>query len=160
IKPTATTMTIMKTIRIRLFQTLDDNRYQTDACPSPSSRNKEAPTKRSRCALVLTAVALLCVTTTRAVAAKGSTTATLLASGLQGPIGSAVGPDGALYVPEGAVGRVSRVDLTTGAVTTFASGLPLGIFGASDIAFLDDTAYVLVTTVSPDVGGNSVDGIY
>jgi hypothetical protein len=29
-----------------------------------------------------------------------------------------------------------------------------------DVAFLDGTAYVLVTLVSPDVGGQDVDGIY
>ena len=51
-------------------------------------------------------------------------TATLLASGLQGSIGSAVGPGGALFVAEGAAGRIARVDPQTGAVTTFASGLP------------------------------------
>src|SRR5690242_8855588 len=40
---------------------------------------------------------------------------TLLASGLQGSIGSAIGPDGALYVPEGIAGTVTRIDLETGA---------------------------------------------
>ncbi len=29
-----------------------------------------------------------------------------------------------------------------------------------DIAFIHQTAYVLVSVVSPDVGGTSVDGIY
>jgi hypothetical protein len=97
--------------------------------------------------------------------AQHRTTATLLASGLQGTIGSTIGPDGALYVPEGALGRISRVDPETGAVTTFASGLPprlvpIPIGGAMDVAFLDGTAYVLVTLVDPSVGGSSVDGIY
>ena len=68
-----------------------------------------------------------------------SPTAELFVFGLQGASGSTIGPDGALYVTEGAVGRISRVDLSTGAVTTFASGLPesiIGIGGAIDVAFI------------------------
>jgi hypothetical protein len=60
-------------------------------------------------------------------------------------------------------GRVSRVDPETGAVTTYASGLPpsiVGIGGAIDVAFKGGTAYVLVTLVGPDVGGSDVVGIY
>jgi len=95
----------------------------------------------------------------------GTPNATLLVTGLQGTIGSTVGPDGALYVPEGAVGRITRVDPQTGELTTFANGLPktlpaIGIGGAIDVAFVGNTAYVLVTLVSPDVGGTDVDGIY
>jgi hypothetical protein len=95
----------------------------------------------------------------------GTPNATLLVTGLQGSIGSTVGPDGALYVTEGAVGRITRVDPQTGALTTFASGLPktipaVGIGGAIDVVFIGKTAYVLVTLVSPDVGGSDVDGIY
>lgn len=94
-----------------------------------------------------------------------SPTAALLVTGLQGATGSTVGPDGALYVTEGAAGRISRVDPQTGELTTFASGLPkaipaVGIGGAIDVAFIDRTAYVLVTLVDPDVGGSNVDGIY
>lgn len=97
---------------------------------------------------------------------------TLLAEGLAGGSGSTVGPDGALYVTEGAVGRVSRVDPQTGEVTTFASGLPpfiIGVGGAMDIEFIGGTAYVLVTVVGTDLNdvfgpivpepGNTV-GIY
>ena len=89
--------------------------------------------------------------------------ATLLAAGLQGCIGSTVGPDGALYVPEGAAGRISRIDPHTGQVTSFATGLPKSIVpigGPIDVAFMGDTAYALVTLVSPDVGGHDIDGIY
>jgi sugar lactone lactonase YvrE len=89
--------------------------------------------------------------------------ATLLVAGLQGAIGSTIGPDGALYVTEGVVGRLSRVDPQTGHITTFASGLParvVGIGGAMDVAFIGKTAYVLVTLVGPDVGGSDVVGIY
>jgi hypothetical protein len=80
--------------------------------------------------------------------------------------GSAVGPDGALYVTDGPGGRVLRVDPETGAVTTFASGLPpaipaVGIGGAIDVEFIGRTAYVLVTLVGPALGQpDIVDGIY
>jgi sugar lactone lactonase YvrE len=80
--------------------------------------------------------------------------------------GSTIGPDKALYVTDGPGGRVLRVDPETGAITTFASGLPpaipdVGIGGAIDVAFLDDTAYVLVTLVGPALGQpDVVDGIY
>jgi hypothetical protein len=95
----------------------------------------------------------------------GRLNAALLATGLEGSIGSTIGPDGALYVAEGAAGRISRVDPQTGEITTFASGLPktietIGIGGPIDVAFIGKTAYVLVTLVSPDVGGSDVDGIY
>jgi hypothetical protein len=93
----------------------------------------------------------------------GGPTATQLVTGLQGAMGSTIGPDGALYVTEGAVGKISRVDPQTGEKTTFASGLPpaiIGIGGAIDVAFIDNIAYALVTLVSPDLGGSDVDGIY
>jgi hypothetical protein len=109
--------------------------------------------------VALTAAMVLTTLTAPAVAA----TKTRLVSGLAGGSGSAVGPDGALYVTEGLAGRVSRVDPTTGAVTTYASGLPpsiVGIGGAIDLAFKGRTAYVLVTLVGPDVGGSDVVGIY
>lgn len=89
----------------------------------------------------------------------------LLASGLMGTIGSTIGPDGALYVAEGAVGRITRIDVSTGKATTFASGLPaavpgVGLGGPMDVAFVGTTAYVLVGVVDSAVGGHSKDGIY
>jgi hypothetical protein len=92
-------------------------------------------------------------------------------TGLQRARGSTVGPDGALYVTEAAAGRISRVDLETGKVSTFASGLPIpptafaGSGGVVDVAFLGRTAYALVTLVDPNplapvVGGRSAVGIY
>src|SRR6516162_6475811 len=90
-------------------------------------------------------------------------TVSLLVTGLQGGLGSTIGPDGALYVTETAAGRITRVDPQTGATTTYADGLPkpvIGLGGAMDVAFLGHTAYVLVTLVSPDVGGSDIDGIY
>ena len=89
--------------------------------------------------------------------------AVIIASGLEGASGSTVGPDGALYVTEGAAGRIARIDPETGAKTTVASGLPpsiVGIGGAIDVAFIDDAAYALVTLVGSDVGGGNTVGIY
>lgn len=80
--------------------------------------------------------------------------ATLLVSGLAGAFGSTIGPGGALYVAEGAAGRISRVDPGTGAVTTYAEGLPpaqLHVGGPNDLVFIGDTAYVLVTMVGGDL---------
>ena len=95
----------------------------------------------------------------------GEPSAALLVTGLEGGSGSTIGPGGALYVTEGAAGRISRVDPQTGAITALASGLPtmipaVGIGGAIDVAFIGKTAYALVTLVGPDVGGNDVVGIY
>jgi hypothetical protein len=90
-------------------------------------------------------------------------TATRLVTGLEGASGSTIGPDGALYVTEGAVGTISRVDLQTGEKTTFASGLPraiIGIGGAIDVAFIDNIAYALVTLVGSQFGTSDVVGIY
>lgn len=70
--------------------------------------------------------------------------------------GSTIGPDGALYVTDPNAGSVLRVDRRTGAVRTFADGLPpqvLGVGGAMDVAFIGRTAYVLVTLVGGDIIG-------
>jgi sugar lactone lactonase YvrE len=123
--------------------------------------------RRAR-ALLLVAATLTALTVPAAESAAASSTGPahpprLLASGLDGALGSTVGPDGALYVVEAAAGRISRVDPRTGRTTTFASGLPRRIVdtgGAMDVAFVRHRAYVLVTLVSPDVGGHDVDGIY
>lgn len=116
---------------------------------------------------LLNAVLLIAVLRMSAVfavqAEGGEPSLTLLAAGLEGASGSTVGPDGALYLTEGAAGRVSRVDPQTGNITTFASGLPQRIIplgGAIDIAFIDETAYVLVTLVGADLGGSDHVGIY
>ena len=91
-------------------------------------------------------LALLLVMAGWARPATAQPTVTRLVSGLEGASGSTVGPDGALYLTEGAVGRISRVDPQTGQVTTFASGLPrsiIGFGGPTDIAFIGNTAYVV-----------------
>lgn len=119
-------------------------------------------------ALVLSLVIILA--STSIVAAKNTSeqpSISLLASGLEGASGSTIGPDGALYVTEGAAGRVSRVDPQTGNVTTYTEGLPpaiLPIGGANDLVFMDGIAYVLVTMVGDDlpvpVNNGDVVGIY
>jgi sugar lactone lactonase YvrE len=116
--------------------------------------------------LLLPALALIAAVVPGAASATHPSPAprpTLLVAGLAGGSGSVVGPDGALYVTERTVGRVSRVDPRTGRVTTFASGLPpavVPVLGAMDIAFIGRTAYVLVSGVAADVGGDDVVGIY
>ncbi len=118
--------------------------------------------------LLLLAAALIAMIAPSAASASppsGGPNATLLVTGLEGGTGSTIGPGGALYVTEGAAGRISRVDPQTGEITTFASGLPksipaIGIGGAIDVAFIGKTAYALVTLVGPDVGGSDVVGIY
>src|SRR6266566_4221865 len=118
--------------------------------------------------MVLLAAALIAMITPSAATAgqpSKAPTATLLVSGLEGTQGSTVGPDGALYVSESLAGRIWRVDPETGQVTTFASGLPLSLFGIGnggvvDVAFIGKTAYALVTGVASDSGGTSVVGIY
>lgn len=124
--------------------------------------------RRIRILLLLTA-AIAALLTPSGVATASSpalrTPTRVLTSGLDGAVGSTVGPDGALYVVEGVAGRVARVDPRTGRTTTFASGLPKRlpppfVGGAMDVAFIGRTAYVLVTVVSADIGGTSIDGIY
>jgi hypothetical protein len=97
--------------------------------------------------------------------ASAAPVAVLFVDGLAGGSGSTIGPGGALFVPEPVAGRISRVEPTTGEVTTFATGLPpilpaVGIGGVMDVAFIGSTAYALVTLVGTDVGGNDVVGIY
>ena len=73
--------------------------------------------------------------------------------------GSTIGPDGALYVPDGITGEILRVDRRSGRVDQYASGLPskafpgLDVGGPIDVAFVDGTAYVLVTLVSGNLFG-------
>lgn len=93
----------------------------------------------------------------------GAPTATLLAASASSGSGSTVGPGGDLYVTDPVEGEVLRIDPDTGNATTFASGLPpsiIGVGGAMDLAFRGSTAYVLVTLVGSDMGGNDIVGIY
>ena len=96
----------------------------------------------------------------------GGPVVSLLVSGLQGASGGTIGPDGALYVTEGAIGRVTRIDPRTGRTSALVTGLPrqiIPIGGAIDVAFIGRTAYVLVTNVGDDIPGsttNDVVGIY
>lgn len=84
----------------------------------------------------------------------------LLVSGLESSFGSTIGPGGDLFVTEPAIGRISRVNVKTGEVSTFASGLPTGAGGVWDVAFIGGTGYALVTLVNEEVGGSDTAGIY
>ncbi len=142
---------------------------------SPSNDGRRPRRFVRRALMLVTAAAMTAaVTVSMASAAKPATwpvvreLATFAAPGCSGGCGSGstVGPDGALYVTDGPGGRVLRVNPTTGAITTFASGLPraipaVGIGGAMDVAFRGDTAYVLVTLVGPAFGQPDViSGLY
>ncbi|PKH40166.1 hypothetical protein CXG46_13495 [Nocardioides alpinus] len=78
--------------------------------------------------------------------------------------GSAIGPDGAVYVTNGIKGTLIRIDPTTGAAKVVGRGLPprfIDIGAAMDVAFLGDRAYVLVSVAGASVGGpDDVMGIY
>lgn len=91
-------------------------------------------------------------------AAPDVTTVATFGTGLAS--GSAIGPDGALYVTDPNAGSLLRVDVESGDVSTIAEGLApqtLGVGGAMDVAFIDTTAYVLVTMVGGDiVGGDHI----
>jgi len=111
-------------------------------------------------ALTLTTLLAAC---SRTSPLAGPTAPERLVTGLQNAQGSTVGPAGALFVTEPAAGRVVRIDPQSGAVTTFASGLPLpivGLGGVMDVAFVDGTGYVLVSLVASDVGGRDAVGLY
>jgi sugar lactone lactonase YvrE len=56
-----------------------------------------------------------------------------VATGLAGPEGLAVEHDGHLLVVESKLGRLSRIDVTTGVVTTIADGLDLGAPGVPNM---------------------------
>jgi sugar lactone lactonase YvrE len=70
-----------------------------------------------------------------------------IASGLRGAAGATIGPDHSLYVAESAAGAVARVDLRTGRVASYATGLPrsgAASGGVVDVAFLGQVAYALL----------------
>jgi hypothetical protein len=89
---------------------------------------------------------------------------TQLTQGLAGGSGSTIGPGGALFVAEPGAGRISRVDPKSGESWSFASGLPvspIGAGGVMDVAFIGETAYVLVTLVDdPLFPTGEINGIY
>jgi sugar lactone lactonase YvrE len=85
----------------------------------------------------------------------------VVASGLQGPEGLAVARDGGLLVVEGAAGRLSRIELPAGKVSTVADGLELGAAGPPTVPpvwMLDSVA------VGPSgaiyVGGDKANVLY
>jgi hypothetical protein len=99
----------------------------------------------------------------------GPSAGELLVGGLLQPKGMEIGPDGMLYVAEsgtggdttvivegaetkvGSTGRISKIDLETGARTTVLDGLPSSLgpvgdaVGPADVAFLNNQLYYLQT---------------
>ena len=125
--------------------------------------------KRLLFVFVLSLMLVLSSTAAAANSPRAAPSATLLVGGLNELQGSTVGPDGALYVTAPLDGIIWRIDPQTGAATVFASGLPQRIpdlyfigSGVVDVAFLDGTAYALVTGVGPDLDPSQHDtvGIY
>jgi hypothetical protein len=61
-------------------------------------------------------------------------------------LGATAGPDNAIYVGNAATASIVRVDATTGATSTVATGLPAGEEdGPTHIVFIGSTMYVLTT---------------
>jgi streptogramin lyase len=90
---------------------------------------------------------------TRASGADYKTTA-VIASGLAGPVQMTLGRDGALYVTE-AAGKLTRVDLASGAKTEIASGLalPEGVAQTPWGSFIvAETAAARLTEIDPVSG--------
>ncbi|HLN88572.1 MAG TPA: hypothetical protein VK253_00745, partial [Candidatus Binatia bacterium] len=74
-----------------------------------------------------------------------------VATGLSGPEGLAVDLDGNLLVVEGGAGRLSRIDVETGTVSTIVEGLEIGIvlptvpMGQFNGVAVGPTGYIYVT---------------
>ena len=65
---------------------------------------------RAGCLAVIVSAPLIVDATSGPGAGHGRRSAELLVDGLQGATGSTIGPDGALYVIEGAIGQITRID--------------------------------------------------
>ena len=130
-----------------------------------TGRRWRTPCGRARAtAIVLALGAALALAAAAHAAPTGQAPVTTLADVGHGS-GSTIGPDGALYVTQGVAGEVLRIDRSSGQVTTYVTGLPrmiqeIGIGGPIDVAFLGRTAYVLVTLVESNLGGDETVGIY
>jgi len=82
-----------------------------------------------------------------------------VAGGLSGPEGLAVDLDGSLLVVESGAGRLSRIDLETGIVSTLVDGLELGAVGVPSYpptcgfngVAVGSTGYIYVTGDVADV---------
>jgi sugar lactone lactonase YvrE len=68
-------------------------------------------------------------------------TPVMVASGLSNPEGLAIDIDGTLLVVEATAGRLSRIDPTTGAVTTVAEGLKVNYESRDDVALLPHNGF-------------------
>jgi hypothetical protein len=132
-------------------------------------------------AIVAIAALALGLTLPRPTVAQESARVDVVLDGLYNPRGLTVGPDGAVYVAEAGrggdqevkagynqvpykIGRTARVTRMTpdGQRTTMLDGLPSvhtpdDIFGATGVAFIDDTLYVLTASGGRDVGDPAFD---
>jgi hypothetical protein len=117
---------------------------------------------RRRLLAIATALVALTVALTASAAARtaGPGNPELLATLAGGAgSGSAIGPGGALYVPQPAAGEIWRIDPKSGEKTLYASGLPrrfseLPFGGVMDVAFIGSTAYALVSVVGSTFPGD------
>jgi hypothetical protein len=113
------------------------------------------------CAVLSISIAMIvAVAASAAPPATAPTVTSHWVTGLAAGSGSTVGPDGALYVPEPASGKIWRVDAKSGARTSFANCLPpwvIPLGGAMDVAFIGNTLYALVSIVNdPFFDANSI----
>lgn len=143
--------------------------HHPERCPRPVAQPRRQPPRPPRLrrlfAVLVGLAALLSPVLAGAAPPGTEPTVTTITTGLEGAVGSTIGPGGDLWVTEAAAGRIARVDRHTGDVTTVATGLPpqldfIGLGGAMDVAFVDGVAYVLVTLVGPEFGAPGVVGIH
>jgi hypothetical protein len=138
----------------------------------PPVRSKEQPAEKKGITMLnfnrisVLAMAGLAITISSGLGAPRSRTpeATLVASGLEGALGTTVGPGGDLYVAETSQAQVAKFDPRTGEVSIYATGLPPTIWGYGspvDVAFIGHTLYAL-TALESDLFPNpfGLTGIY
>ncbi|MEU4340110.1 SMP-30/gluconolactonase/LRE family protein [Nocardia sp. NPDC023852] len=83
---------------------------------------------------------------------------TIVATGLAIPEGVAVDQDGSLLVAEAGAGRITRINPTSGARSTVASGFQMNVRGITTLPFLNYTADVAIPVPGTIVLSNPADG--
>jgi sugar lactone lactonase YvrE len=84
----------------------------------------------------------------------------VVASGLGGPEGMAVAPDGTLLVVESQVGKLSRINLQSGAVSSVAEKLELGLPGIANMPSWILDGVVVGPSGAIYVGGDKANVVY